>query len=1539
MEKHRAASAPEKLYLHLDRTFLQPGETVWFCAYVRNAGNLLPSLQSQILYAELLDARGSVLARKELLAFEGVAAGEFDFGQHLPGGLYKIKAYTRWMQNTDEAFERDITLQKVVLPNVNLRLEFERKAFGPGDVAIARFDAHSIDNKPLAHQKIGFTAAAGGQAFGEGEATTDANGRAYVRFTLPEKLESSDGLLNIRLEHNGEQEAISRPIPIVLHRVDLQFFPEGGDAVAGLACRMAFKAVNEFGKPADVEGLVLDSRGQEVAKFSSYHDGMGAFDFVPQPGERYSAQVTKPFFAEKKMDIPEAQATGVALRLQKRDAKSLTFELTGKQPGKMFLVGSQRDQLFFFKALKLGASSAQVTVPISTLPIGITRFTLFDENKNEIAERLAFVGRERGLQIELTPDKTEYLPREEVNLKIRVRDHAGQPVQGKFSLAVADEKLLSFADDKQGHLLASLLLEQDVKGKIEEPNFYFDPAEPKSEQALDYLLMTQGWRRFAWEKVLEENPVAAEHAPERAALEGHLWRKDGKPSWGGTVTLYPNGPSATTTQHGFFSFQNVDLARYTHLQYGEEKYHPIQGYRSDIVLRKGGASTQFLVKTSLLSCAPGVAVLAGKVLDDSGEGLIGATIRVTKGKDLVRGVITDYEGNYRVQLLPGTYDVEFSYVGYSVKRVMQVRVLSGKICFQEVIMSSNTVLGEVLITSFKVPLIEQDRTAAAQTRTSDQIKNLRSKSMGAIVAAEVNKDEAIIDDAPADKEERAQMEEVSIANSQILVIENGKADAREKTLRDGASRSLAKKRGWTSDELKLVKKPAASEHRLYRFSRAREFYVPKYEAQSQPAQRSDFRSTIYWNPNIATDKKGEAEVRFFTSDAITNFRATLEGIGNKGEIGRAEQKFFVQKPLSLAVKAPASVIVGDVLRLQIALTNKTKYPTGGHLSVTVPEHFSLTPSPSPNGEGSHGEGSRPSPREGESISLAAGETKIIAAEYTIGLPKGGSESVKIQFSADEAILDAFETSIRTLDRGFPVRMVASGNAAQNAFSIQLSDPVEGTVKATLTAYPNALEDVLKGMERMLRQPSGCFEQVSSSNYPNLLVLDLLRTTGAARPEVESRALTLLEDGYKKLTAYECKSGGFDWWGRDPAHEGLTAYGLLEFTDMAHVFPVDKSLMDRTSTWLRSRRDGKGGWQMNPNSLHGWQNDAVLEAYIAWAVAESGEGGQFKTEIEHAHSLAAKSDDPYVLALLANALGAMRDPRSSALIAQLLKKQEDQGSWMGASHSVFHSQGDALRIETTALAALALMKTGKHEAATGRAMEYIAKSKNEYGYGNTQSTVLALKALVEYAKTNKRPAADGVLVVQVDGKRVREQAFSNAQMNRVEIKDLEQFFANGNPRVEVFFEGTNTAIPFDLEIKYAARTPRNAPHCPLSFKTELGKTTASVGETLRLTATLKNETSETQASPMVVLGIPAGLTLQPWQLKKLVDEKQCDFYELWDGFAVFHYERLAPNESRQLALDLRADVAGTFEAPASQAFLYYQNEQRVWSKPERVSVRH
>jgi len=130
----------------------------------------------------------------------------------------------------------------------------------------------------------------------------------------------------------------------------------------------------------------------------------------------------------------------------------------------------------------------------------------------------------------------------------------------------------------------------------------------------------------------------------------------------------------------------------------------------------------------------GVTVLSGKVIDDQGEALIGATVKVLRGTDLVRGTITDYNGDYRLNLDPGNYDVEVSYTGYQVQKVTAVRVIANTLNSVDFTMVSGNVLGEVTVSAFKVPLIEQDKTQGGQTLTSEQIKNLPTRSVNAIVA-------------------------------------------------------------------------------------------------------------------------------------------------------------------------------------------------------------------------------------------------------------------------------------------------------------------------------------------------------------------------------------------------------------------------------------------------------------------------------------------------------------------------------------------------------------------------------------------------------------------------------------------------------------------------------------------------------------------------------------------------------------------------------------------------------------------------------------
>src|SRR5262249_49772466 len=173
---------------------------------------------------------------------------------------------------------------------------------------------------------------------------------------------------------------------------------------------------------------------------------------------------------------------------------------------------------------------------------------------------------------------------------------------------------------------------------------------------------------------------------------------------------------------------------------------------------------------------------------------------------------------------------------------------------------------------------------------------------------------------------------------------------------------------------------------------------------------------------------------------------------------------------------------------------------------------------------------------------------------------------------------------------------------------------------------------------MLQQPCGCFEQTSSSNYPNVMILRYLKQQAIAEPRIMERAAHLIDDGYKRLIGFETKSQGYEWFGAVPAHEALSAYGLVEFLDMKEIYDVDGEMINRTAAWLRSRRDGKGGYLRDPKSLDsfGAASPEVTSAYITYSLTEAKQG-DLEREIDASARLGSETRDAYLLSLVANTL--------------------------------------------------------------------------------------------------------------------------------------------------------------------------------------------------------------------------------------------------------------------------------------------------------------
>jgi alpha-2-macroglobulin-like protein len=133
------------------------------------------------------------------------------------------------------------------------------------------------------------------------------------------------------------------------------------------------------------------------------------------------------------------------------------------------------------------------------------------------------------------------------------------------------------------------------------------------------------------------------------------------------------------------------------------------------------------------------------------------------------------------------------------------------------------------------------------------------------------------------------------------------------------------------------------------------------------------------------------------------------------------------------------------------------------------------------------------------------------------------------------------------------------------------------------------------------------------------------------------------------------------------------------------------------------------------------------------------------------------------------------------------------------------------------------------------------------------------------------------------------------------------------------------------VAYYTLTPQNSDKAELKLKTQLNTKNTSLGETVRMQVDVQNTASRLQPMAVAKLGIPAGLSVQPWQLKELVEKKSVAYYEIFDNYLVLYWMGFSPSETKTINLDLKADIPGSYRAKASNVYLYYMPEHKNWNE--------
>ncbi len=722
-----------------------------------------------------------------------------------------------------------------------------------------------------------------------------------------------------------------------------------------------------------------------------------------------------------------------------------------------------------------------------------------------------------------------------------------------------------------------------------------------------------------------------------------------------------------------------------------------------------------------------------------------------------------------------------------------------------------------------------------------------------------------------------------------------------------------------ADEVAFALKdlPAATQPAMGRLIHQVPVRVYAHEARPnrQPGERVDFIETLYWNAGIRTDDKtGKATVSFAINDAVTTFRVFADGFDGAGALGEATATVESVQPFYIEPKLPLEVTTGDQIQLPVGVVNGMSHPLGSVLlSAETRGDIEISGMP-------------PFVLEGKERTRRLLDLKI---------GKGAGALDLVVHGRAGAFADNVTRKLTVKPLGFPVEVALGGmlgpDAAVSHDVLIPENVVANSATTRITVYPTPLANMTAALERLIQEPNGCFEQTSSTVYPLVMAQQYFQSHTGVEPSLIERSRAMLDKGYVKLASFECKQKGYEWFGSDPGHEALTAYGLLEFADMGQVREVDREMAGRTRAWLLKRRDGKGGFARDQKALDsfGGAPEATTNAYIAWALTSAGEKA-IEPEIAALKKVAASAEDSYIVALAANVVALGGDNAGAKRLMDALVKKQTKDGWVdGAVTSITRSGGDALKIETTSLAVLAWLRDTAYAEAVENGIRYLAESCKAGRFGSTQSTVLALRAIVAYDQSRAKPKAPGSVRVSVDGQPVGEAVQFDAQtQGAIALPDISTQLKPGRHTVELKM-ADGSSMPYALVVNYYDTQPASSKECKVGLTVAMSDQKAAEGTATEANVVVSNQSNDALPTPVAIVGLPGGLEPRHDQLKELVKSGRIDAYEVIGRELVFYWRQLKPEQQVKFSVSLVAAVPGTYTGPASRAYLYYTDEFKAW----------
>jgi len=829
----------EKLYLHLDKPFYGAGEKIWFKGYLVNATTHQDNSQSNFIITELINRSDSIVERKKIRRDSLGFHNAFTLPATLPAGDYYLRGYSNWMLNEDPDFffSRNIKIGNSIDNTIVSSIEYQQE---DDTHYTAKIKFTSNVQAVFENTTIKYLYLENGKIKNKGKKKTDENG--WISISLPDL--KSPAARRIEVEFDDPQYTYKRTfhLPVFTNDFDVKFFPEGGALLSIPHQNVAFKAQGADGFSKEVEGFLFNSKGDTLTNFRSEHNGMGIFTMNPVDNETYYVTVRTNDSITKRFDLPAIEPKGISIAMS-HYKQEIRYEIQKTEatewPQKLFLLAHTRGKLAILQPINPKRTFGKMNDSLFTE--GITHFMLIDEQGNALSERLIFVPDHKPNQWQITADQPTYGKREKVSLQIAAKDNEGNPVEGTFSVSITDRKSIQ-PDSLADNILSNLLLTSDLKGYVEDPAYYFLNQDARTLRSIDYLMMTHGWRRHKMENVLRTPSLNFTNYIEKGqTISGRIM--------------------------GFFG-ANVKKGPICVLA---PKYNIIATTETD---EKG----QFIVNTSFRDSTTFLVQVRTK------KGFAGVDILMDPPQYPVATHKAPYlngAATFMEDYLMNTRDQYYMEGGMRVYNLKEVTVTAKR----ERPSSKSIYTGGI-----NTYTVEEDRLQGYGQTAFDAASRLPSVTItnGSEIHIRNNSEPAIIviDDIVYEDASDI-LKDIQVSDmSSISLLRGADAVILGPRASGGAVVITLK------DPRNLPARPAQGiiTYTPLGYSESVEFYHPTYDTpEKKNAQRSDFRSTVYWNPELRLDAEGKATIEYYTPDSTAPEDIIIEGVDKNGKVCRILQ--------------------------------------------------------------------------------------------------------------------------------------------------------------------------------------------------------------------------------------------------------------------------------------------------------------------------------------------------------------------------------------------------------------------------------------------------------------------------------------------------------------------------------------------------------------------------------------------------------------------------------------------------------------------------